>query len=164
MNYPQPLMQSCGCKTVIENMRVVDELPLLNDKYRSTVKLYIKSPSGKIKTQRGFIEYEADELTQQDARILNQNNEEVCRGSLTFSLGDGSFDLSCFNGAIKARGIIELAGLFSKKHAVGSAVLDDGDVFAFVSGLNDGEIEDKYPGFPDRTKPETNSVNESGGR
>ena len=152
IDYPAEIVKKCKCSNAVLDMRVIDETTLQNNNFYAILKVYIKNRLGKITTQRGFLEYEIDDLVKQDGRLINLNFEELCKGSLTFSLGDGSFDLNCFGGSIKARGIVEIVGLFSKKHAVGSAVLDNGEVFAFISGLNNEEIEDRYPGFPDVVK------------
>jgi len=148
-DYPSPIKNRCRCFNVIKDMRVLNETPLMNDKFRSIMKLFMKDSSGKIETERGFLEYEKDELTEQNVKLLNAEGSEVCTGSVNFSLGPGGFELRCFEGSVKMRGIAEVSGIFSKKHAVGSAVTDSGGVFAFISGLSDSEISKEYPGFPD---------------
>ncbi len=157
VDYPEELRRKCTCSNAIVDLKVIDDSRLNNDKFFSIVKLYIKNKSGQVSTQSGFLEYEVPELVKQKARLVNQDMEEVCTGSLTLSLGDGGFDLSCFGGSMDVRGIATLYGLFSKKHSVGSAVLDTGEVFAFVTGLNDAEIKDRYPKFPDIEKVDQNT-------
>ncbi len=153
-DYPSGVLQKCACKNAVVGKKIVDEDSVLNDKFYSIVKLYIKNASGELTTQRGFLEYEAPKLVVQSSRLLNQEFKEICKGSIEPSMGDGGFELNCFGGAMKASGLMAISGLFSKRHSVGSAVLESGEVFAFITDLNDEEIEDNYPGFPDRKKAE----------
>jgi hypothetical protein len=148
-DYPSAIKNRCRCFNVIEDMKVLNETPLMNGKFRVILKLFMKDSLEKITTERGFLEYEKDELTKQNVKILNAEGSEVCTGSINFSLGPGGFELWCFGGSVEVRGIAEVSVIFSKKHAVGSAVTDNGDVFAFISGLSDSEISNEYPGFPD---------------
>ena len=104
-DYNDSFTESCKCKTVIRNMKIVD-LPALEETHTyATIKLFTKNRnSGKIFSSRGVIEYKVFELVKQNSRLLNQRFLETCTGSITLSLGsNGEFDLTCFGGSTKAK-------------------------------------------------------------
>ncbi|OUR79599.1 hypothetical protein A9Q83_04165 [Alphaproteobacteria bacterium 46_93_T64] len=157
IDYPQSVVKNCSCNIAILNKKIIDKPRLNNDQYYSILKLYISDASGKVNIHRGFLGYEVEELVNQEAHIYNQNFDEICKGNLDPSLGTGGFKLECFGASMKAEGVMTMkVGLFSKTHSVGNAVLDTGEKFGFITGLNDEDIKELYPSFPD-PEPESNS-------
>ena len=151
LDYPKKIQSKCSCVSVIKDDNIARLDILKYPFYKQIIKLYIKQKSGSLETVRGFLEFETPALSKQKIRILNAENSEVCAGEMELSTGDGSFNLICpsFGEAYLAAGIATIkAGIFTKTHSTGSALLSDGSVFAFITSLTDKEITEKYPNFP----------------
>ena len=148
-DYDDDTKKKCECVIVLKDRNIKREDILKRKNKLATVKLFTKGKDGSLKTVRGFLEYERDALVGQKSRILNRNFEEICHGEMTFSIGEGGFDLSCYEGNVRAKGVLSISSFFKKIHAVGSGALDTGEVFAFVTRLNDDQIDFQYPNFPE---------------
>jgi hypothetical protein len=161
-DYPAMFRKTCACKLLVKDM-VVTDVDLIMSKFRyTTFKLYLKPVAGAVRTVRGILEFEKASLERQSMRILNQNRDEICQGSMTPSLGDdGAFELSCFDGNRRASGSVTIPELFYQ-YALGSGVFENGEVFAFIARLTDEEIKSKYPNFPDVRKEIANERNDGG--
>jgi hypothetical protein len=161
-DYPASFRKSCACKLLVKDMAVTDADLIMNQLRYTTLKLFFKSPEGAVRTVRGVLEYEKAALQRQSMRILNQKRDEICRGSMTPSLGDnGAFELSCFDGNRRASGSVTIPEIFHQ-YALGSGVFENGEVFAFVARLTDEEIKSKYPNFPDVRAEAENERNDGG--
>lgn len=149
VDYPKKVLSNCSCVSVIKDFDVVRGDILDYPYYKGILKIYVKSKAGKLETVRGFLEFEKPGLSEQKIRVFNGKNQEVCKGEMEFSIGDGSFNLSCFGESFKAAGISTVkTGLFTKTHSIGSALLSNGSVFAFITTFTDEEIAEEYPNFP----------------
>lgn len=148
-NYTTKTKNKCKCVIVIENQNLLREGLLKYRLKRTVIKIYLKKKNVELNTVRGFLEYEKSQLENQNVRIFNEDLKEVCRGHMNFSLKDAPFDLLCLRGSKRLSGTVTIKrGALIKAHAIGSAILNDGSVFAFITRLNDQEIIDKYPNFP----------------
>ena len=146
-DYDSNIFTQCDCVIVLRGRTILRDDIFYRPNKLAPIKFYIKPKNGKVEENRGFLEYERDALVPQKSRILNTKFEELCKGEMNFSLGEGSFDLDCFDGSTKAKGVLAMNGMFSKLHARGSGVFDTGEVFAFITRLNDREIRQQYPDF-----------------
>ena len=148
-DYTEEFRKRCACEFVVKNKVILDFKFLKNKHKWATIKIYFKSKEGKVSNVRGVLEFEVSELRKQNIRVLNQNLEEFCVGTMRPAFDDsGEFDLTCVDGTRHAAGKVTLQG-FSNMHTIGSGYFDDGVVFAFLAGLTDSEINEEYPNFPD---------------
>jgi hypothetical protein len=149
VDYPQKVRSNCSCVSVIKDFDVVRDDILDYPYYKGIIKIFIKSKAEKLETVRGFLEFEKLGLSKQKVRFFNGENQEVCKGEMEFSTGDGSFNLDCFGESLKASGIATVkTGVFTKTHSIGSGLLSNGSVFAFITTFTDREIVEKYPNYP----------------
>ena len=151
-DYSAETLKKCDCVPVVRDHMILREDILLREKKIAPIKIYTKQKDGPITPIRGFLEFERDEVTRQKSRILNEKFEEICRGELNFSLGQGGFELSCFAGSVIAKGVLTMNDVATGFHAIGSGALDTGEVFAFITRLTDKEIDARYPGFPGKNQ------------
>jgi hypothetical protein len=161
-DYPAAFRKMCACKLLVKDMVVTDVDLIMSELRYTTFKLYLKAADGAVRTVRGVLEFEKASLDRQSIRILNQNKDEICKGSMTPSLGDdGAFELSCFNGKRHASGSVLIPEIFYQ-YALGSGVFENGEVFAFIARLTDEEIKSRYPNFPDVREEVADERNDGG--
>jgi len=148
-NFSKETLQRCQCQIVIKDWQIMQEQWVQIPQKWVRMTLWINPKGSELTKMLGVLEYEKGETGKQNGRILTEEGQEICEGELTYQVGgDGAFDLSCFGGKMNAKGFLRLK-IGGKIHAFGSAAMDDGTTLAFITNLSDGEIESKYPGFPE---------------
>ena len=157
-DWPTSLRAGCKCVLAIQNMEILDPIPLMRPTRFASGQLLIKAGSDQVIRRSGVLEYEKGELIQQAFSLFNEKKDRICHGRLEFKVGElGKFSGTCLgNNKIVDGGVSVFCptGIFCKRLMVGNMRRSNGYLIGFTSGINEADRKEKYPDLPEKFEVE----------